>query len=293
LNAGPLGRRTLAWHPYELEKKEPGVESPESREADFDDAREKMVRRDLAARGITDERVLGAFRRVRRERFVWDVDARDAYADHPLRIGEGQTISQPYMVALMTEALMLPSGPRCSKALRSLGPQPSKALRSRAAKRSESGAVSKSAAVTSGASASDAALTKVLEIGTGSGYQTAILAELAREVCTVERIAALSEKARATLAGQGYGNIRYRVGDGTLGWPEEAPFDRVIVTAGAPRVPESLKLQLAEGGRLVIPVGGGHGQDLLIVTREGEDFRTEKGTGCIFVKLIGEEGWPA
>ena len=219
--------------------------SPGPREADFDDAREKMVRRDLAARGIKDERVLGAFRRVPRERFVWDVDAREAYADHPLRIGEGQTISQPYMVALMTEALMLE------------GPE------------------------------------KVLEIGTGSGYQTAILAELAREVCTVERIATLSEKARSTLADLGYGNVRYHVGDGTLGWREEAPFDRVIVTAGAPRVPESLKLQLAEAGRLVIPVGGGHGQDLLIVTREGEEFRTEKGTGCIFVKLIGEEGWPA
>jgi len=221
------------------------VEFPGPREADFDDEREKMVRRDLAARGITDERVLGAVRRVRRERFVWDVDARDAYADHPLRIGEGQTISQPYMVALMTEVLKLE------------GPE------------------------------------KVLEIGTGSGYQTAILAELAREVCTVERIEALSERARGTLADLGYENIRYRVGDGTLGWPEEAPFDRIIVTAGAPSVPESLKGQLAEAGRLVIPVGGGHGQDLLIVTREGDEFRTEKGTGCIFVKLIGEEGWPA
>lgn len=219
--------------------------SPESREADFDDEREKMVRRDIAARGITDERVLEAFRRVPRERFVWDVDMANAYADHPLRIGEGQTISQPYMVALMTDALGIE------------GPE------------------------------------KVLEIGTGSGYQTAILAELASEVCTVERIAALSEKAQATLADRGYANVRYRVGDGTLGWPEEAPFDRVIVTAGAPRVPEPLKLQLADGGRLVIPVGGGHGQDLFIVTREGEDFRTEKGTGCIFVKLIGEEGWPA
>ncbi|MHC4200963.1 MAG: protein-L-isoaspartate(D-aspartate) O-methyltransferase [Planctomycetota bacterium] len=219
--------------------------TPEPREADLDDKREKMVRRDLAARGITDERALGAFRRVRRERFIWDVDAREAYADHPLRIGDGQTISQPYMVALMTEALMIEGSE------------------------------------------------KVLEIGTGSGYQTAILAELAREVCTVERIAALSEKARATLADLGYGNIRYRIGDGTLGWPEEAPFDRIIVTAGAPRVPESLKGQLAEAGRLVIPVGGGHGQDLLIVTREGDEFRTEKGTGCIFVKLIGEEGWPA
>jgi len=221
------------------------VEAPGPREADFDDAREKMVRRDLAARGITDERVLGAFRRVPRERFVWDVDSSDAYADHPLRIGEGQTISQPYMVALMTETLMLEG------------------------------------------------TEKVLEIGTGSGYQTAILAELVREVFTVERIAALSEKARSTLADLGYGNVRYRVGDGTLGWREEAPFDRIIVTAGAPSVPESLKGQLAEAGRLVIPVGGGHGQDLLIITREGDDFRTEKGTGCIFVKLIGEEGWPA
>ena len=229
------------------------MESPSAREADLDDAREKMVRRDLAARGITDERVLGAFRRVRRERFVWDVDSSDAYADHPLRIGEGQTISQPYMVALMTQWLGL------------------------------------------GGAGPNSGSERVLEIGTGSGYQTAILAELAREVYTIERFASLSESARERLKRLGYGNVHYRVGDGTLGWPEEAeraPFDAIIVTAGAPSVPEPLKRQLAPGARLVIPVGPGREQDLLVLTREKDGFGTRSVCPCIFVKLLGEEGWP-
>ncbi|MHC5055008.1 MAG: protein-L-isoaspartate(D-aspartate) O-methyltransferase [Planctomycetota bacterium] len=204
-----------------------------------------MVRKDIAARGITDARVLEIMRRVPRERFVWQVDRRQACADHPIRIGEGQTISQPYIVALMTQELAL-SGDE-----------------------------------------------KVLEIGTGSGYQTAILAELAREVYTLERFAALAELAREALAELGYANVRHRTGDGTLGWPEEAPFDRIMVTAGAPRVPESLKGQLADGGRLVIPVGGEGYQDLMLVTREGEGFRERVVCGCSFVKLVGAEGWTA
>ena len=265
---------------------------------DFEKAREKMVRRHLRGRDIRDERVLDAFRRVPRERFVWEIDRNEAHADHPVRIGEGQTISQPYMVALMTQWLGLGGHER------------------------------------------------VLEIGTGSGYQTAILAELAREVFTIERFQSLSASARECLDALGYENIRYRVGDGTLGWPEEAappsparlpavsspqseaaegsalrssegakggaevraalhgsgpPFDAIIVTAGAPRVPEPLKRQLAPGGRLVIPVGPAREQDLFVVRRraagepgdsqEGDEFKTESVCPCIFVKLVGEEGW--
>ncbi len=234
---------------------------PWQRDIDFDKAREEMVRRHLASRDITDERVLDAFRKVPRERFVWQVDAAQAYADHPLHIAEGQTISQPYMVAIMTQALALKGDE------------------------------------------------KVLEIGTGSGYQTAILAELAGrlgEVFTIERHASLSESARELLAGLGYENIRYRVADGTLGWPEEAPFDRIIVTAGSPRVPEPLKAQLApprgvapggeaediDGGLLAIPVGREGYQDLTLVTRHGDGFRERSAGGCSFVKLIGAEGWP-
>jgi protein-L-isoaspartate(D-aspartate) O-methyltransferase len=218
--------------------------SSRRRKADFERLRDEMVRLQLAGRDIRDERVLAAFGRVPRERFVWDVDRADAYADHPLRIGEGQTISQPYMVALMAQALALKGDERA------------------------------------------------LEIGTGSGYQAAILAELAREVFTVERHPSLSESARDRLSALGYENIRFRVGDGTLGWPEEAPFDAIVVTAGSPRVPESLKSQLAQGGRLAIPVGGIHDQDLLLVTRQGDEYRTRSVCPCIFVRLIGEEGWP-
>ena len=206
--------------------------------------RRRMVEKDLAGRGIKDERVLGAMRRVPREKFVWDVDCENAYADHPLRIGSGQTISQPYMVALMTEELGL-----------------------------------------TGAE-------KILEVGTGSGYQAAVLAELGSEVHTIERHGELSEFAREHLDELGYDNIRFHVGDGTLGLAAEAPFDRIIVTAGAPEVPEHLKEQLSpEGGRLVIPVGTASGQTLLTVTRKGDAFRTKTGIPCIFVKLVGEQGW--
>ncbi len=215
-----------------------------SQSIDFEKARRRMVEHDLAARDITDARVLEAMGRAPRERFVWDVDLRQAYADHPVRIGEDQTISQPYMVALMTQLMAL--------------------------KGEE----------------------KVLEIGTGSGYQTAILAELSREVYTVERFQSLSTRAAERLAEFGHGNVRFRVGDGTLGWPDHAPYDGIMVTAGAPSVPDSLKSQLAEGGRLVVPVGGRHGQTLLLIVRRGEGFEQIDGISCVFVKLIGDEGWP-
>ncbi len=210
---------------------------------DFEKARLRMVERDLAGRDVSDPRVLEAMGRVPRERFVWEVDGREAYADHPVRIGEGQTISQPYMVALMTQLLALKGDER------------------------------------------------VLEIGTGSGYQTAILAQLSREVFTVERHAALSGRAADVLRELGYENVHYLVADGTRGWAEQAPYDGAIVTAGAPSVPESLRKQLADGGRLVVPVGSLHAQTLKVIYRRGDGFETRDSIPCVFVKLIGEEGW--
>ena len=175
---------------------------------EFAIARERMVADQLRARGITDPRVLTAMGRVPRHRFVEEALAARAYGDYPLPIGEKQTISQPYMVALMTQALELVGGER------------------------------------------------VLEVGTGSGYQTAILAELAAKVYSVERIRSLADRARAILEELGYYNVLIRVGDGTLGWREEAPFDAVLVTAAAPEVPAPLVEHVKPGGRLVIPVGG-------------------------------------
>ncbi len=206
--------------------------------SDSEKQRKRMVEHDLAARDIGNERVLGAFLKVPREEFVPEDRRYEAYEDHPVRIARGQTISQPYMVAFMTQALELQGNERA------------------------------------------------LEIGTGSGYQAAILAELAREVYTVERIAELSESAREVLKGHGYRNIRFRVGDGTLGWPEEAPFDRIVVTAAAKDVPGALLRQLADGGILLMPAGPESGQVLLIVRRKGEVLRTATTCHCIFVKLI-------
>jgi protein-L-isoaspartate(D-aspartate) O-methyltransferase len=211
---------------------------------DSAEARERMVEDQIACRGIHDPQVIEAFRRVPREMFVPEAVRSSAYEDHPLSIGCGQTISQPYMVALMTQELRLEPGQR------------------------------------------------VLEIGTGSGYQTAILDELGAEVFTVERIAELSDRARQVLTHAGYTRIRYHVGDGTLGWHEEAPFDRILVTAGAPHVPQPLVDQLAEGGRLVVPVGGYGYQDLTVVTRQAGQVCQQGVCGCVFVKLIGREGWP-
>jgi len=202
-----------------------------------------MVKVQLEARGIRDLRVLEAFRRVPRDRFVLSSDLPQAYEDHPLSIGYGQTISQPYMVALMTQCLELVGSER------------------------------------------------VLEIGTGSGYQTAILCELAKEVYSVERIDPLSERAAMTLQYLGYSNFHLKLGDGTLGWREEAPFDRIIVTAAAPDIPKSLKEQLPGEGILVIPVGPIGMQTLMVMRKHAGKTESESVCDCVFVRLIGEEGY--
>ena len=210
---------------------------------DYQKDRLAMVEEQLRGRGISDPRVLEAMGKIPRHLFVLE-DYRDsAYEDRPLPIGEGQTISQPYMVAIMTQSLELEGRER------------------------------------------------VLEIGTGSGYQTAILSELALKVFTIERIPTLTERARKALGNLGYSNISYLSGDGSRGWPEEAPFDGIIVTAGSPDVPLTLKSQLAEGGRLVIPTGPRYTQTLYKLTREGDRFTEEEGTGCVFVPLVGDYGW--
>lgn len=207
-------------------------------------ARRRMVAADLAARGITDPAVLAAMGDVPRERFVPVDLVEHAYDDGPLPIGEGQTISQPYVVALMLEAAELSFGAR------------------------------------------------LLEIGTGSGYAAAVAARLGVAVWTIERLSGLAEAARARLAELGLAGIEVRCGDGTLGWPDAAPFDAVIVTAGGPSVPPALLDQLRDGGRLVMPVGlrDGH-QELLRVRRVGDEYRTEDLGGVQFVPLIGAEGW--
>jgi protein-L-isoaspartate(D-aspartate) O-methyltransferase len=204
-----------------------------------------MVEEQLRGRGISDARVLQAMDRVPRHRFVPGPVGVGVYEDYPLSIGCNQTISQPYMVALMTEGLALQGGEQ------------------------------------------------VLEIGTGSGYQTAILAELAGEVFTVERFPNLSARAEATLTDLGYTNVRFRVGDGTLGWPEEAPFDRILCTAAAPRPAKPWIEQLMDGGRLVAPVGERYGQTLTIFTKRGDGLAKREVCGCVFVPLVGEYGWPA
>jgi protein-L-isoaspartate(D-aspartate) O-methyltransferase len=202
-----------------------------------------MVAEQLAARGITDQRVLDAMNRVPRELFVDEQDRGRAYLDMPLRIGFGQTISQPYMVALIVQEADVHEGDR------------------------------------------------VLDIGTGSGYQAAVLAELGAEVHTIERIPELAERARERLSRAGYENVTVHVGDGTLGLPEEAPFDAITVAAAAPDVPMSLYEQLVPGGRLVVPVGGPGGQRLEIVVRSPEGPAVRRSVPCRFVPLLGEEGY--
>jgi protein-L-isoaspartate(D-aspartate) O-methyltransferase len=213
----------------------------------FAQARTRMVDRQLRARGIADPRVLEVMGRVPREAFVSGPDRSrpdEAYRDSALPAGRGQTLSQPYMVARMTEALQLAEGDR------------------------------------------------VLEIGTGTGYQAAVLAHLAADVWSVERDPVLAEEARKRLEGLGLlDRVHLLVGDGSLGWPEGAPFDGILVTAGAPEIPEALKAQLADGGRIVIPVGPRDSQVLLRITRRGEGFESESLLECRFVPLVGEEGW--
>ncbi len=204
--------------------------------------RDAMVARQLAARGITDPRVLAAMRRVPRERFVPDASRHLAYADSALPIDCGQTISQPYIVALMTQALELSGDER------------------------------------------------VLEVGTGCGYQTALLAELAADVYTIERHADLSRAARRRLESLGYRGIHYRVGDGTEGWPEEAPFDRIIVTAAAENLPPALWEQLEEGGIVVAPLGGQWSQRLVVLRKIRGEPIEEFLCACRFVPLVAESG---
>ena len=208
---------------------------------DFETARARLV--EQLSTEIRDERVLAAMARIPRECFVLPESQHMAYADMPLPIGLEQTISQPFIVALMTEALEL------------TGQE------------------------------------KVLEIGTGSGYQAAILAELARLVITTERLPALAEAAKNVLSGLGYTNIEVHVAGENLGWQCEAPYDAIVVTAGAPRVPVDLLNQLAIGGRLVIPVGSRYTQELYKITRHKKKNMVENLGGCRFVSLIGKDAW--
>jgi len=209
----------------------------------YDQERRRMVDEQIVARGIQDERVLAAMRRIPRHEFLPEAIRGMAYTDNALPLGEGQTISQPYMVALMTESLRLTGTER------------------------------------------------VLEIGTGSGYQAAVLAELCEKVYTVERIKTLADKARATLDRLGYKGVAIKVYDGTYGWKEMAPFDAIIVTGGSPDIPAPLVEQLKEGGRMSIPVGDRYGQQLITVIKTPEGVVTERSIPCMFVPLIGNHGW--
>lgn len=206
-------------------------------ETEFKSQRENMVELQIRARGVSDERVLAAMRKVPRHLFVPPEIRRGAYGDEPLPIGDGQTISQPYIVAYMTAALELTGGE------------------------------------------------KILEVGTGSGYQTAVLAEIVPLVFTVEVIGPLSERAQWVLEGLGYTNVRFRIGDGTRGWEEEAPFEAIIVTAAAEAIPRRLQEQLSLNGRMIIPVGSGF-QELVLVRRERKGFRKKRLLPVRFVPLV-------
>jgi protein-L-isoaspartate(D-aspartate) O-methyltransferase len=209
---------------------------------DYQALRRKMVEEQISRRGIKNTRVLEAFLQIEREQFVPDNEKTHAYDDCPLSIGLNQTISQPYIVALMTEALQL------------IGKE------------------------------------KVLEIGTGSGYQTAILGKLAQSVYSIERLPALAAQARTVVDRIGYTNIRIKTGDGSLGWEEEAPFDRIIITAATPGVPVPLVEQLREEGRMVYPQGQAFQQALTVAVKERGLLKTEVLCGCVFVPLIGKYG---
>jgi len=209
----------------------------------YEASRARMVEEQLVHRGVTDERVLAAMRRIPRHLFVEEPLRDRAHGDHPLPIGEEQTISQPYIVGFMTQLLEL---------------------------RGQE---------------------KVLEVGTGSGYQTAVLAELARRVCSIERLPRLAERARGLLEQLGYDNVWVRVGSGTLGWPDEAPFDRILVTAGGPSIPPPLFQQLVEGGRMVVPVGDVANQTLTVVEKIRGEMKTRSYGDCKFVKLVGKYAW--
>lgn len=204
--------------------------------------REKMVEEQIACRGITNKQVLDIFKKVERHRFVPEELTAAAYADYPLPIGEGQTISQPYIAALMTDSLGLTGRE------------------------------------------------KVMEIGTGSGYQAAILAELAQEVYTIERFKSLLEKAENLFKELGYKNIKTKLGDGTLGWKESAPFDRIIITAACPRIPLPLIEQLKDGGKIILPLGQNLAQMLTVVEKKQGRILSTDICGCMFVPLVGKYG---
>jgi protein-L-isoaspartate(D-aspartate) O-methyltransferase len=205
--------------------------------------RKEMVNKQIWARGIADEKILSVFRKIPRHLFVDEKERGKAYSDHPLSIGYNQTISQPYMVALMTNHLNLTGKER------------------------------------------------VLEIGTGSGYQAAVLSALAKEVYTIEKIEPLAEKAASILKALSITNVHIIVGDGSLGLPKDAPFDRIIITAGSPDIPLPLAEQLNEGGILVIPIGTRHIQELIVARKEMGELIKKKECGCIFVPLLGKYGW--
>lgn len=210
----------------------------------IDVSRKRMVETQIIAKGITDRRVIDAMLKLPRHLFVQEAMASQAYNDTSLPIGEKQTISQPYMVAIMTELLELAGNER------------------------------------------------VLEIGTGSGYQAALLSHLARRVYTIERIPSLASRARKLFDSLGLTNISMKIDDGSRGWASEAPFDAIIVTAGAPEIPRALVGQLSPEGRLLVPVGDQDSQLLTLVRKSADgDFTVEKSTPCRFVKLIGSEGW--
>ena len=210
---------------------------------DYRLARERMVQNQLIPRGIKDKRVLDVMGSIPRHLFVEEALVGEAYNDHPLPIGHKQTISQPYIVAFMTQALELKGKER------------------------------------------------TLEIGTGSGYQTAILAELSKKVYTVERIQPLMEKSVDLLAQLGYRNIQCKAFDGTFGWREFGPYNAIMVTAGAPKIPDPLLDQLADGGRIIIPVGDKFSQELILIRREKGKHREKNLGGCRFVDLVGVHGW--
>ena len=208
-----------------------------------------MVEQQLRGRATGDEAILAAMRAIPRHPFVPQLSLNEAYADKAQPTAEGQTISQPYMVALMTDLLRVTSGPP--------------GLR-------------------------------VLEVGTGAGYQTAILAHLRATVVSMERSAALADRARSTLANLGLmAQVKIAVADGTLGWPEDAPYDRILVTAGAPHIPAAYRAQLKDGGRIVVPVGDRSEQTLLVAERHGEEWEERPSVACRFVPLVGADGWAA
>ncbi|MGH9734050.1 MAG: protein-L-isoaspartate(D-aspartate) O-methyltransferase [Candidatus Acidiferrales bacterium] len=216
---------------------------PPDTSSPFEDARREMVARQIEQRGIRDERVLRAMRSVPRHLFVPEEYVNASYTDEPLPIGERQTISQPFMVAAMAEALLLK------------GPE------------------------------------RVLEIGAGSGYQAAVLSRLARDVIAIETQPALAASARERLARLGYENVLLEEADGSMGWWREAPYDAILVTAAAPAVPPPLVEQLADGGRLVLPVGGAENQDLIRITKSEGRTSQESLYACRFVPLVGRYGW--